>query len=213
MGYSLADGVGSYWVNDIPLEAYKSGVELDEAEVDLSGVTAVQATLYGPDGDDLTGYLPATVNDNQISVSWPAVSRFTKAGMYSLGVVLVTDSGHVQLDPQRFAVQVKNGWHTLDSARAEWQDAPADDSRLFTLLQIAAQQVAAYAPDLEDGAPVPTNYRYGQLMQARNLWNAGRVDPAQGNAEFGTSFVITPHPLDWIVRQILRPQRRVPVVA
>lgn len=37
-------------------------------------------------------------------------------------------------------------WHTLDSARAEWVDAPLDDTHLSNLLEVAKDAVLAYAP-------------------------------------------------------------------
>lgn len=107
-------------------------------------------------------------------------------------------------------------WHDVDSARDEWIDAPLDDDVLTTLLNVAKQQVIAYAPRLPIVDPpvepeqIPDNYRYGQLEQAKNLWNAGTVDSAGAVGE--DSFVVRPHPLDWIIKQILRPRRAVPHV-
>lgn len=112
-------------------------------------------------------------------------------------------------------------WHTLESAREYWLDADLDDDVLQELLDIAQEQVIAYAPKVYDSegavvdltaeeADVPTNYRYGQLEQAKNLWNAGRVDASGGVGE--GDFVMRPHPLDWIIKQILRPRRAVPRV-
>jgi len=122
-------------------------------------------------------------------------------------------------------------WHTVETARDQWIDAPLDDVVLTELLAIAKQQVAAYAPSgvfpgvitegsghegaygeaIWDGILVPDNFRYGQLRQAQNLYNAGRVN-ANGSLGDGNDFVMTPHPLDWHIKQILRPRRAVPRV-
>lgn len=115
---------------------------------------------------------------------------------------------------------VPTTWHDLVSARRMWRDAPADDETLQTLLNTAQQQVVAYAPITYDdtGAvvpidpnAVPVNYRQAQLMQARNMWNAGKVDPASAGMGDDT-FAIRPFPLDWMVKQIIRPKTGVPIV-
>lgn len=123
--------------------------------------------------------------------------------------------------------EVPATWHTLDSARDEWNDAPADDNRLSVLLTVAYQAVAIYAPKFtaEDGTvslgyedpitgvitpvtdtTVPVNYREAQLMQARNHWNSVKVDPSNG-AIGDDTFIMKPFPLDWVVKQTIRPQR------
>lgn len=105
-------------------------------------------------------------------------------------------------------------WHDITTARDEWVDAPLDDDVLTELLEVSQQQVLAYAPALPVTDPpttdIPVNYRYGQLEQAKNLWNAARVDASGGDGD--GSFVMRPHPLDWIIKQILRPRRAVPRV-
>lgn len=111
-------------------------------------------------------------------------------------------------------------WHDIESARDQWVDAPLDDERLEELLTVACQQVVAYAPksvrealEADDAAPdeVPTNLRVAQLMQARNIFNAQRVDAASGGMGEDT-FMVRPHPLDWMVKQIIRPRTGVPRV-
>ncbi|MGV8851716.1 MAG: hypothetical protein ACOH1M_04000 [Rhodoglobus sp.] len=106
-------------------------------------------------------------------------------------------------------------WHTLVTARDEWIDAPESDELLQDLLDVAEQSVIAYAPKLVapvegEAEVIPTNYRYAHLQQTKNLWNAGRVDSGGGVGE--GEFVFRPHPLDWVIKQILRPRRAVPRV-
>lgn len=106
-------------------------------------------------------------------------------------------------------------WHDAESARSTWADAPLDDVALEQLLDVAKGQVIAYAPALPEPAEgeeqnVPEHYRMGQLMQARNIWNAGKVSTG---GEFGEGdFAIRVHPLDWMVKQVLRPRVGVPRV-
>lgn len=115
-------------------------------------------------------------------------------------------------------------WHDAGSARALadlWPDVHSiDPTVLEVLLQAAREQVIAYAPTLppyepegEDPAPqqIPARYALGQLRQAQNLWNAARVDSAGGFGD-AEQFVVRPTPLDWHIKQILRPQKGRPRV-
>lgn len=103
-------------------------------------------------------------------------------------------------------------WYDVPDARAEWPDAPDDDGTLEQLLEVAQSAVLAYAPALAaDAVGVPVTYRHAQLMQARNIWNSSRVSPSSDFA--GGDFTMTTYPLDWQIRQILRPKRGVPVIA
>jgi hypothetical protein len=100
-------------------------------------------------------------------------------------------------------------WHTIDSARDGWVDAPLDDAQLTELLDVAKDAVLAYgasAEEIDPDAPdtIPVKYRKAQLMQATNVWNSSKVSPG---GEFDTgSYGLTTHPLDWQIRQILRPR-------
>lgn len=108
-----------------------------------------------------------------------------------------------------------NTWHDLESARDQWIDAPLDDDVLGELLEVAREQVIAYAPTLPtpaEDAPLslPVSYRRAQLQQARNLWNAAAVN---GDGQTGSGdFVFQPRPLDWHIRQLLRPRKGAPRV-
>ncbi len=112
-------------------------------------------------------------------------------------------------------------WYTLTSIRAvdettqtaPWPEA-ADipDGLLTDLLFIARSHVEAYAPALPadtEAGRCPVAYRHAQLMQTRNLWNATEVDSGGGFG--GDDYTIRPMPLDWIIKQILRPKTAIPV--
>lgn len=102
-------------------------------------------------------------------------------------------------------------WHDIDSARDQWADAPLEDNLLEELLEIAQEQVLAYAPALPaDYIGYPTSYRWAQLMQARAIWGATVSD---GENIGPDGFAIpAPTPLDKHVRQMLRPRKAVPFV-
>lgn len=139
-----------------------------------------------------------------------------------------------RVTPAYVVVQADDGWHTVDSLRNELgRDFSVDDAVTWTLLQCAQLSIGVYGPTIgfqADGAtpvvaldnfyaglpilgfksdgttPVrpPTNFRQGQLMQARNILNIAKTDPA--TADDGTMFVIRPYPLDNFIKQILRPK-------
>ncbi|MFN3948015.1 hypothetical protein [Microbacterium sp.] len=101
-------------------------------------------------------------------------------------------------------------WYTADSPAAQqrvvdaWKDAPVSNVELLEMiLEVACQQVLAYGNEAE-GFTVPTRFVYAQLQQAKNLWNAGRVDSAGDVGPEGFSF--TPRPLDKTVQNIIRPR-------
>lgn len=97
-----------------------------------------------------------------------------------------------------------------DSYGSLYLDNPAEDQNFsgsYTYgANIAIGGKFAYistAPSVGNG--IPTNYRLAQMMHTRNLWNAARVG-VDGSAG-GDTFEITPRPLDWHVKQVLRPAR------
>lgn len=119
-------------------------------------------------------------------------------------------------------------WHTPESVRKFWKDAPADDDVCAAYLAAARDAVVAYAPPLpEDYDPaewplpgegslpgdppqIPDSYALAQCMQARNMWNSGN---AGANGFDGSEYGITVHPLDWQIKQILRPRRGLGAIA
>lgn len=94
-------------------------------------------------------------------------------------------------------------WHDIDSIRDVWTDADQiDDEHLQELLEVARDAIVAYAPTLSS-EDIPTRYRVAQAAQVKNLWNAVMAGP---NGSIGDdTFAIQPRPLDWHVKQILRP--------
>ncbi len=108
-------------------------------------------------------------------------------------------------------------WYTgADAGRSEFVDLWADteqisDSTIELLLEVARDQVTAYAPALPPDAEIPQRYRLAQLRQAVNLYRAATVD-SSGDIGDGTSFAISPRPLDWHIKSLLRPARGRPSV-
>jgi hypothetical protein len=99
-------------------------------------------------------------------------------------------------------------WHTLETAREEWEDAPSSDRRLTVLLENAKLKVIAYAgrrlEHLQDTNVAPL--MEAQLRVAINLWNDEQADTTIVDSDFPT----TRRFLEW--KKLIRPQRGVPRV-
>lgn len=206
----------TYYVGDIPAEDLVIEPARGGEPIDLDPFTAIdtEVTLRTFDGELVDADFLVTFTDEDLVVlEWPTdASVLTVEGLHTIAVTLVGEERRERLAPVYIVVQDDTtGWHTLDSARAEWADAEhLSDLRLWHVLEMARQQITEYAPALPDDATVPGNYRHGQLMQARNLWNAARVDPS--GADGDDTFQLRPYPLDWMVKQVVRPQTAVPKV-
>lgn len=201
----------AYWVGDAPSEPLLIAPARDGKPVDLDPFTGAEAALTSPAG--VTTAAAAALVDEPgegrvVAVTIPAAALL-EAGLHELEVRLTTAGTSERFEVPPVVVQARSGWHSIGSARTEWRDAGAlDDHRLWVLLETAKLEVVAYAPPLPDGARPPVNYREAQLMHARNRNAAGRIDPANADAG-GDGFSLTAFPLDWVVRQLLRPQRAI----
>lgn len=203
-----------YYVGDIPaqplvIEPARSGEVID---LDLFDEVEVQA--LGPDGTPVVtpGFVGHIVTlpgaaEPVIVIDWPGTSPFETAGIYTIRAVVENSDTEVRerIPSVRIVADEEDGWHTLETAREDWRDAPVVDSWLYECLWTARNDVTTYAPVLPAGQWPPINYRRAQIMQARNLWNAGKVDPSSGGDGEG-SFILRPYPLDWVVKQVLRPK-------
>lgn len=194
----------AYYVGDFSDEALIVTPTRGGEDVELHDHTFV-VDLVSPAGHPVDPAPTATLVDDEVHVV--ISTPFTLPGVYKVWVTALRGTtARVSLDAAFIVVEDRNEWHTLHSAREEWRDAPRDDVALHTILTLARDEVEAYA---RIGASWAT-IRQGQIMQARTLWNAAKVD-ASGTLGDGT-FQITPRPLDWMVRQVLRPKTAVPKV-
>lgn len=105
------------------------------------------------------------------------------------------------------------GWVDTDKLN-EWRDAPSDENTLARYLSAAYGQCLDFLPQRRDEAgelqpvipdPVPDRLVLAQIMQARALYNGvitGR-DDQMGEGSLG----VTVFPMDWSVKNLLRPKR------
>ncbi|MBO1770459.1 hypothetical protein [Agrococcus sp. TF02-05] len=196
----------SYYAGDQPAETLEVTPLLDLEKYDAATGHAVR-----PDGTSVGG-VTAAIDHDSIDLSLAGV-EFDVPGVWHVHVTVTNAAGgRRRLAPIPIVVQEETtGWHTLDTARASgWADAvDMSDLELHRLLETAKVDVLAYAPALPLDAPVPERYKAAQLMQARNRHNAGLANPASGEPGL-EGFGMTVFPLDWQIKQLLRPIQGVP---
>lgn len=179
--------------------------------VDLELYTEAQAQLVQPDGTVVPASAVLIAADDP---DGPAVEvtvpQLEQAGLVQISLQLgnATTGAQDTFDVEPVVVEDRaDGWHTLGSARGEWDGAQhIADPRLFTLLQGAREACLAYKPAIGTRRPTVTE-RQAQLLQARNRNAAARIDPASGD-DGVDSYGATVFPMDWTVKSLLRPARR-----
>lgn len=86
-----------------------------------------------------------------------------------------------------------------------WPDSHLiDDDVLTVFLGAAEEACVAYAPTLAEGEQMPRGWPLAQVLQARNVYNAGAAGP--GGQNDGSGYGLSTFPLDWQVKQLLRPE-------
>ena len=96
-------------------------------------------------------------------------------------------------------------WATKDQARAHWPDATTmTDDVLDTLLEVATEQCASYAPTTEE--PLPTGYMVATIYQAREVYEAGQ---RSGDVIGFGDFAVRARDLTATVKAMLRPPRSI----
>lgn len=194
-----------YAIGDAPADA----LEVDLSAAGPSSLYAKAAvTLVRPDGTTAEFGSFVVPADLVLLVPFTATSPLTIPGLYEVRVVLTSGEGDTlrteAVPTPPVVVEAADGWHSLDSARDEWRDAPLDDPALFAVLESAKDQCLAFAPAV---TLVPARYRQAQLMQARALWNSGHVN--SDGALGGGDVTVTVFPMDWTVKNLLRPKRAI----
>lgn len=194
----------AYMLGDVPAVPVLVSPARDGRTVDLAGFTEVTAELLTPSGQ-LWAATAQLVDDDELGpvVSVLVPPHLTEPGLHWLRLTLINATGS-ETYRHPVVVEQADGWHTLASARAEWPDAEElSDVRLYRLLAVAKVECIAWAPKLAAGELPPINYPEGQLMHTRNRNAAWRVDPVSGGDD--STYNIGAHPMDWVVKQTLRP--------
>jgi hypothetical protein len=207
--YRLASALGSLMLDDTLPSVRVELVTTDGTPVALAGIVGGAGELVAPGG--AVEAVPVAVDADELVLTGGA--ELDEAGLWTLELTLDAGAaGSIVVEPAPLVVEVRDGWHTLATARAQWADAPRLDVALYTLLAGARTQCEAYAPALEPGAAVPLGWRDAQLMQARNTWNASKLDPTSAGIG-GGELVFRPYPMDQTVRYLLRPRLAIGSIA
>lgn len=102
-------------------------------------------------------------------------------------------------------------WITLEEAREAWADAPLDDADLSRFLEAAEAQCVAYMPATDELWEPEARHIQALLLQARALWRSAKA--GSGDTIGPDGFTVTVFPMDWNVKNLLRPKRGKPVIA
>lgn len=110
-------------------------------------------------------------------------------------------------------------WHTADSLRAVWSNAPSSADLIADLLEAAKFQILEFAPALPDteesGAAeaIPANYRIAQGLQARAIWESQKADVSGDPDAIGLGeYPVRVYSMAKPVRDLLRPAHGAPVI-
>lgn len=198
-----------YAVGDTPAAPVAVLPTRDGDAVDVDDYATADAQLIQPDGTIVTAdavIVPSTVPDGPaVEVTLP---QLTQAGLVGLSLQLSTTAGEQDtFDVEPIVVELRDGWHTIGSARGQWPAAYGlSDPRLYTLLVAARTACLAYQPAAATRRPLPTELE-AQLLQARNRNAASHIDPASGS-DGVDGYGATVYPMDWAVKALLRPVGR-----
>src|SRR5690606_28823820 len=93
-----------------------------------------------------------------------------------------------------------------------------DEAELGLYLDAAYEACVAFLPEgpaYAAPAAAPASRNVAQVMHATNMWKAGQTNAGSGGgSDFGAGeFTITTLPLDFHVKQLLRPKRGILPVA
>ena len=209
MATTAATDYAAFWVGTSP-----SVLVFDlDSDVDLSTVTTTAVVLADPVGVAVPGSTAVLDSvESSVAVTLPP-DPFTLPGTYLVRLTL-TGTGFVEVvDPVRLIVQADDGWLSLQDARNLWPQAPEDDVVLSMLLNASLDECLVYLAGPEGPAvmptPIPDRYRQAQFQQARSTWLA--MSATQDSQVGDEQFAVTVFPLDWHVKQLLRP-RGLPVI-
>jgi hypothetical protein len=187
---------GPYMQGDTPPGISAALLDEDGDELDVSTLVTVSGVVVAPAGTSLA-LLNVTADDlaNRVTWDWP-VDPFTAPGLHMVELDL-TGPGGVALtsEPLPVVAEAVDGWLTM-----------------FLLLGSARSACESYAPVLAADENPPEHYLQAQLVQARSVWNLMQTGPQTVDAIGLDAYAVRVYPLDYNVRQLLRPKSGKPVM-
>lgn len=198
--------LASIWVGDIPPSPMRwDFIDENSDPVAIGEFDQWEVIVKAPDGTIL-GEQSGEPTGNHLELTFGAPSLATVPGIYEI-VFKFFNGGLLTAEPFRFVVQAEDGWLDLQTARAQWADAPYDDIFLHQILDTAKFQCIAYAPAIPEGKQPPINYVQAQLMQARAIYQS--VIANQNDNVGIEGFAVRVFPLDFTIRAMLRPKKAI----
>lgn len=107
------------------------------------------------------------------------------------------------------------GWVETTTDLEDWADAPVDEATLARYLRAGQTQCVDFLPHLPDPVtgdlepvipdPVPDTFVLAQVFQARALYRSALS--GSGDAIGADGLSVTVFPMDWTVKNLLRPRR------
>ena len=101
------------------------------------------------------------------------------------------------------------GWVDQDVVALYWPEAEdLDPTVLHSYLLAAYEQCVLFLPPVEFApwpVPTPERFKHAQVMQARALFRSNVT--GSGDALGGEGLTVTVFPMDWTVKNLLRPSR------
>lgn len=89
------------------------------------------------------------------------------------------------------------------------EEPPGSGAYVWGTPSLDAQSI----PTFPTSAAVPGNFKLAAVLQARNAFNAGQAAPSPGGEFDNGGYGISSYPLDWQVKQLLRPIRGLGAIA
>jgi hypothetical protein len=104
---------------------------------------------------------------------------------------------------------VQIGWVDTSDAINQWPEAEdLTEGVLCSHLQAAYEQCVAFLPPaylVEWPSQIPDRWKQAQMQQARALWRASVT--GSGDQLGGQGLSVTVFPMDWTVKNLLRPSK------
>ena len=198
--------LASIWVGDIPVSPMRwDFIDENGDAVAIGEFEAWECIVKAPDGT-IIGEQSGEPTGNHLELTFGAPSLATEPGIFEI-IFRFYNGGILTAEPYRFVVQAEDGWLDLQTARAQWADAPYDDIFLHQILDTAKAQCIAYAPAIPAGEHPPIQYVQAQLMQARAIYQS--VIANQNDNVGIEGFAVRVFPLDFTIRAMLRPKRAI----
>lgn len=106
-------------------------------------------------------------------------------------------------------------WYTSATIRNVWRESKdMSDQEVVELLAVAREECEAYAypEDIADADNIPARVALAHRLHAQAIWNSQKTQGRDDDSTLSGQ-TVTVYPMDWQVKQHLRPRRPVPGIA